>query len=142
MKKVLKSALPVLLTIATLSACTRGARTTSGHFINAAASTGTSVSTSDPNIHSSGTVGGNVKLAGVTTSSEVEIWFLSYPGTTGTFTLDNVNRGIIYGYTSDTAVCVSGTLTITSVTPDVVGTFSYTRNDMSTVTGSFNVPAP
>lgn len=133
------------------SACTRpssGARTTTGHYINATITGGRSFAVTDPNIYVSGTVGGNTKIEGVNTfaapSATLDFGFLAFPGAAGTYSLAGTAIWGNYNDTTDVAphTCVHGTLTLTAVTPDIIGTFTFTRSDSSVVSGSMNVPAP
>ncbi len=148
MTKYLKFTAFACTVLLAYSACTRpssSARTTSGHYINATITGGRSFSVTDPDIHVSGTVGGNVKIDGFDYRySELEFGFVTYPATTGTYPLNGTSYLGSYNDTAETVplLCVHGTLTLTAVSPDVIGTFTFTRSDSSVVTGSLNVPAP
>jgi hypothetical protein len=148
MKNIIRLSLIALTGSLLLAGCTKKpvARTTSTHFISATISGGGTFYTSDPNIHTGGSVGGNLKIDGIVTgvNKELEIWFLAYPGAVGSYNLDGVNQGGIYVATIPDAAAssVHGTVIFTAVTPDCIGTFNFTRMDSSVVSGSFNVPAP
>jgi hypothetical protein len=148
MKSIFTFSRFVALSILAFSSCTRhsGTRTTSAHYISASISGGGSFYTTDPNINTGGSVGGNVKIDGVMSTSgpQLEFSFLAYPGTTGTYSLGLVSVEGSYHAAADivSPESVHGTLTLTAVTPNIVGTFSFTRADSSVVSGSMNVPAP
>ncbi len=71
------------------------------------------------------------------------IW--DYPVTTGTYQLDSVNATAEYLHFPDgggVARRPGGTLVLTSVTPYITGTYTFTCTDLTIVTGSLNVVAP
>ena len=139
-----------LIDLEFFTGCTRtpshtAARPTTPYYISATLSGGGTFYVSDSSIYSDGTVGGNVKIEGtLPPGTQIEFWFNSYTATVGTYSLDGITRGGSYlspppyGFASS----AYGTITFTSVTPSVVGTFSFTRTDSVVVAGSFNVPAP
>ena len=97
----------------------------------------------DPHINTSGTVGDNVKIDGDSSGQELEFWFQNYPAATGTYSLNAVGVGGTYHAPAGIgALSAHGTLTLTAVMPDIIGTFSFTGTDSTVVSGSMDVPAP
>ena len=148
MRRTCKLCCLASLSILTFSSCTRhsSARTTAAHYISATISGGGTFYATDPHINTGGSVGDNVKIEGIMPSSnqQLEFWFQIYPGTTGTYSLNTVSVGGSYYAPPSTvsSLSVHGTLTLTAVTPDIIGTFSFTRDDSSVVSGSMDIPAP
>jgi hypothetical protein len=68
----------------------------------------------------------------------VALWLNNYTKTTGTFTIDSTMltnyAEVVYSLTS-VKLAKSGTITITSTSPSIVGTFSFTATDGTAVTG-------
>ncbi len=140
----------LFLAIAVLSgACTKKSapRTTSTYFVSATISGGSPYYSSGSNVTTTGTSGGNVKISSYvpvgTSDRQLEFYFIAYPGTVGTYPLNGVSQGAIYAGVSPEIgrSAVHGTLTLTSVTPDIIGTYNFTCTDSTLVSGSFDVPA-
>jgi hypothetical protein len=133
-------------TIISFGGCTKGstARKTSTHFISATTSRGGSFYASGAQVIIFGATGDNSKMEGVAALSSLEFGFISYPGANGTYPIDGINiMGYYYASSTDTPIsAIYGTITFTALTPDAIGTFTFTRKDSTHVTGSFNVAAP
>lgn len=68
----------------------------------------------------------------------VALFLYNYAKTTGTFTIDSTlstNYAEIVTSATTFKLAKSGTITITSVSPNIVGTFSFTATDGTAVTG-------
>jgi hypothetical protein len=145
MKKLLVFSFAII-TIASFAACTRGARTTSAHYISATAGSISSFYSSGSAVTTDGAAGAKIVIEGTAPSGAKMLVILNpYAATTGTLALSNTgNTNCEYiSPASDTInMSVHGTVTLTSVTPDIIGTFTYTGSDSSVFTGSFNVPMP
>lgn len=146
--KRLKLALIAMAMMACYTSChTSGARTTSAHFITATSTSIGAFNASGINVTTDGAVGAKISIQGEVTGSQrrLIISINPYAGITGPITLGGTSNSAIMFYSAlaDTLIMSAhGTITLTSVTPDVAGTFSYTGSDSSVVTGSFNAPTP
>jgi len=89
-----------------------------------------------------GSSSGYVTIAGSSGTSltypYVTLTLANYNKTTGTFTLDTTLTGSFAEYNKDASTVVlakSGSVTITSASPNIVGTFSFTCTDGTVVSG-------
>ncbi|MBX2905983.1 MAG: hypothetical protein KF744_08100 [Taibaiella sp.] len=155
MKKFIGPILLASLAVVNIVGCKKDEnKTTSARYVNATASNGTSVSFSES---AAGTTKNNASphpyievngyIASYSTSPRTGFWIYSYTSTPGTYSIDGVNIGAYYNRTSVVAAdtihnSAYGTLVISSVTPNLTGTISFTCRDSVAVTGSFSVPAP
>lgn len=114
-----------------------------GHYLAAASPTMGTFSVTGSAVSAAGAAGAKISITGEAASGNtVNIHINPYAGTTGTFSIAG-ETGCIYHTSPSSAVrSVSGTITLSATTPDIIGTFNYTATDGSTVTGSFNVAAP
>jgi hypothetical protein len=72
---------------------------------------------------------------------------LNVPKTVGTYTIDaNSDAGAIYSTSSDAFFSSAGTITVTSVSPNIIGTYTFTGSSIATTgstksisNGKFNV---
>ena len=84
-------------------------------------------------------------VAGVTpANASITLNIIQYANGTGTFQCDGTHATILYGPAPGTALGGShGVITLTSISPNFEGTFSFTCNDSTKVTsGTFLVKAP
>ncbi len=68
----------------------------------------------------------------------IGLFLINYAKTTGTFTIDSTmtsNFAQIVTSATTNKLAKTGTITITSVSPNIVGTFSFTVTDGTAVTG-------
>lgn len=153
-----KHIIPVLLAslfVIHLNSCKKDEnKTTSARHINATASNGTSVAFTDTaarTMKNAASPYPYIEVSGYTasysTSPRTGFWIYAYTATPGTYSIDGVNVGAYYNRTSgvlaDTIRCSAyGTLVISSVTPNLTGTISFTCKDSVAVSGTFSVPAP
>lgn len=135
-----------LLGIMVFASCTRTG--TSGHHITAS-STGSagSFSSTGSSVNTAGAVGAKITVEGVSASgARLLINLNPYAGITGTFPVDDTiinSCCVYYPVTSSSGIMSAhGFVTLTSVTPDIIGTFNFTARDSAVFTGSFNVPTP
>jgi len=152
MKIFFKFSCCAALCVLAFSSCTRHStastiplpRTTSGHYLNASSGTIGSFSSSGTAVTTNGAAGAKIVIEGnSTTGSNFLVIMNPYPGTTGTFIVSDTSSTNCQ-YASITTIIngVHGTVTLTSVTPDIIGTFTFTGRDSSIFTGSFNAPMP
>lgn len=143
MKKLLLLALPALFIFAS---CKRTG--SPGHFISASSSTTGAFSSTGSSIFTTGATGAKIIIEGTSSSgAKMQIIINPYAGTTGTIALvmDTVTETVCqYTPASGSPIVVSahGTVTLTSVTPDIIGSFAFTGRDSSINTGTFNAPTP
>jgi hypothetical protein len=120
-------------------------KTTAGHYLSASsASIGSFHSSSS--VIAAGASGAKITItAEATTGARLTLYINPYAGTVGVIPLGpGSETGGLYRTSSGSAPIssTSGNITITAVTPDIIGTFNYVATDGSTFTGSFNVAAP
>lgn len=98
--------------------------------------TGTSVS-------AGGAAGAKVSITGEGASGEsFTVYINPYAGTAGTLSIGG-ETGVLCKTASGTWITsISGSITITATSPDIIGTFGYLGSDSNAFTGSFNVSAP
>ena len=73
----------------------------------------------------------------------LDLVIYNYPIAVGTFPVDSVHTSAYYThFPTGGGVAKSGTVVITSVTPNVAGTFTFTCTDLTIVTGAYQVVAP
>ena len=90
------------------------------------------------------TSGNNVEIEAETTTAGatltypyISLWLNRTSLTTGTFSLDSTQLNNYAEYITSVStfkLAKSGSITITSISPDVVGTFSFTCTDSTVVT--------
>ncbi len=139
MKKIFTIAAIAFMGLALFSGCTKSDSTPS--YSMKASIGGASFSTSNCFAASTGTFVEIEGLGGTLTAPTypyVTLWLLNYAKTTGTFAIDSTMATnyaqIVTGATSF-KIAKSGSITITSVSPNIVGTFSFTAIDGTAVTG-------
>ncbi|MCW3123319.1 MAG: hypothetical protein JWQ38_2811 [Flavipsychrobacter sp.] len=137
--------LPALACLILYSACKKSEKktTSSPHYISFTMPDGTFYK--DTLMQCEGAVGTEVQIGASTKAGTFMLWFKNYTGTIGTYPLDNINqRSYVTGIGISDPLCVSvhGSLTITAVSPDIIGSFVYTRADSGIVSGAFNAPTP
>ena len=148
MKNLLKFSFVALLIISAFASCTKhtAEKTTSPYYLSATSTTIGSFYSSGTLLSAGGSSGTKLAISGTSsTGATMYLWLNPYPGITGTFALSDSNSGAEYITPTYSAVIISvhGTVTLTSVTPNIIGTFAYTGIDSVVVTGSFNVvPVP
>lgn len=121
------------------------AKTTSSHYISASSGSIGSFYASGAEVGAAGAAGAKIEMYGTEASGRrVNIYINPYAGTVGVVPVTYAHNGGVYSSPlSDTVISsVTGNITLTSVTPDLIGTFSYAASDGSTFTGAFNVAAP
>lgn len=83
--------------------------------------------------------------AGTLVGSSLSIVIFDYPVDTGKYLFDSVNTTASYHHFPDgggVAINGRGGMDISSVSPYITGTYTFTCTDLTMVTGSFNVIAP
>ena len=155
MKNILVTLSFILIIFAVLNGCKKDPKKTSSvPFITATGSDATSVNCTDtlaraakngsypyPYLDVEGWTGSS------STSARTGFWIYPYTATPGTYALDGVHAGAFYNQVSYSASDTTrnsahGTLIISTVSPNITGTFSFTCKDSTVVSGSFNVVAP
>lgn len=123
-------------------------KTTAGHYLSASSGSIGSFHSSSY-IDAEGASGAKIAIdAEATTGARLSLYINPYVGTVGVIPLGpwgpgSETGGIYHSTTSSAPISsTSGNITITAVTPDIIGTFNYVATDGSTFTGSFNVAAP
>lgn len=148
MTKKTVSSIFAILAICVLGSCTKepSAKATSTHYVSASSSSIGSFYVSDPNISVVGAAGLKITITATASSgATIDLYVNPYAATPGIIVVDTNTGGVYTSASSTTAVGSvpgSGSITLTSVTPDIIGSFSYIGSDGNTFTGSFNVPAP
>lgn len=142
MKNLLLLFLPAVLAV---TSCSRTG--SSGHFITGSSTSTGSFSATGSSINTDGAAGAKIVIDGRSSSGSRMLIILNpYSGVTGTFPVDDtiINSRCEYIPASGSPVNISahGTVTLTSVTPNIVGTYSFTGRDSGSYSGSFNVPMP
>ena len=148
--RIVKVASVIFVFFASLSACKKkeSEKQTSSPFLSATlsvggafSSTGSAVQTNKNNAYPHP----YVEVKGTGASGEfLFVWIYSYTGALGTFAMGSTSYGGVYKAPSAStgSPSVYGTLTITSVTPDLTGSFSFTCADSTHVSGTFSSSAP
>ena len=146
MKNLLKFSFIALLSISIFTSCTKQSaeRTTSVQYLSATSGTIGSFYSSGTLLTANGATGAKIEIQATSSSgATMYLWLNPYSGTIGVFPLGTTGVvGLEYTTISTAIMSVHGTLTLTSVTPDIIGTFTYTGSDSAVVTGSFDVIAP
>ena len=145
MKHTLIIPILALSVIITAFGCTKTAsKTTSGHYVTVTTSGGGSFTTTDTTakawrdatylgIEGKSTSGALISL-GIISAATAGTWHFPYPAESAT--------GYYISATSSFVTAAHGSITLTSVSPDLVGTFHFTGIDSAVYSGSFNVLAP
>lgn len=133
--------------IALLTSCTKEpvAKTTAGHYLTATSSTIGTFSVTGTSVSAGGAAGAKISITAESASgSYLTLYINPYAGTVGVLPITGTPAvGGVYHPTPGTAITsLSGNITLTAVTPDIIGTFNYTASDGSTFAGSFDVAAP
>jgi hypothetical protein len=130
-----------------LTGCTKepAAKTTAGHYLTATSSTIGTFSVTGTSVSAGGAAGAKISITAESASgSYLTLYINPYAGTVGVLPITGTPAvGGVYHPTPGTAITsVSGNITLTTVSPDIIGTFNYTASDGSTFAGSFDVAAP
>ena len=144
MQNLMKISLISLLSICAFASCTKhnSEKSTSAQFFSASSSTIGSFSSSGSSLYAAGAGGAKFWIRAMSTmGAEMDLWLDPFPGTTGVYSIDGISCGAQYSNAgSDTVISSAhGSMTITAVTPDLIGSFVYTGRDSVIYTGSFNV---
>ena len=118
--------------------------TTANTVTTTASSIGTFTSTGS-SVVASGASGAKISISATSsTGASFLVWLDPYSGTTGTYSLNDDSHGAewISANNDTTIVSAHGTLILTAVTPNVVGSFVFTGRDSVVYTGAFSVVAP
>jgi len=147
MKKIIGFTFGVAACALLFTACSKSpkAKTTTTHFVSATSSTIGTFYSSGSMVSAGGAAGAKIEIDATSLGgATLTLYMNPYSATTGFFPISGLSVGGVYhSGTYDTVISsVHGNITLTSVTPDVIGTFSYTGSDSSVFSGSFNVPAP
>jgi hypothetical protein len=148
MKTLINPVSTVLLAMSLLFGCTKKDqnKTTSGHYLLASVS-GSSFSSSGDLVK----INKNeaypypyVEVRGYLASGAyVSVWIYSYTGALGTFMMAPTVCGGFYKPAGiDMISSAHGMLTISTATPNLTGSFSFTCVDSSVISGTFDAPAP
>jgi hypothetical protein len=148
MKPILNPILTILVAVCFSFGCTKkdAAKTTSGHHFTALVS-GSSFSSSGDLVKVNKNESSPypyVEVRGYLASGAyVSIWIYSYTGAVGTFTMaPTVCGGFYKPASTDLRSSAYGTLTISTATPSLTGSFSFTCTDSTAITGTFDAPTP
>jgi hypothetical protein len=135
-----------LLGIMIIASCTPGTGTAGHHITSSSTGSAGSFSSTGSSVTTSGAAGAKISILGMASSgAKMYIILNPYAGVTGTFPLSDTSNTLCQYNPAGGAAAnpsVHGTVTLTSVTPNIVGTFSFTGRDSSIFTGSFNAPMP
>jgi hypothetical protein len=139
-----KIVLPLMLMMGFFLMLSCSKSSTSGYSMSAIVN-GAAFSGSNCYAQKSGTTltinGGNFSGTVLNVYPIITLTVYNYNGATGTYTFGaNLGGGVLdSSATSNAIVSKSGSLTITSVSPSIAGTFTFTANDGTTLTnGTFN----
>lgn len=134
--------------ISVIASCTKKpvAKTTSPNYLSASSSTIGSFYCSGASVSAGGASGAKLEIDASAASGRRMVLFLNpYTATTGYIAITGGTYvGGQYSSAANDTVVMSahGNITLTSVSPNVIGTFNYTGTDSMVYSGSFNVPAP
>ena len=141
MKKIFSIAAIALMGLALFSGCSKSSSSSPSYTMNASIG-GSSFSSS--NCLAASYSGMFTEIYGFAGNSVtptypyIGLFLLNYAKTTGTFSLDSTmtaNFAQIVTSATTNKVAKSGSITITSTSPNIVGTFSFTTTDGTAVTG-------
>jgi hypothetical protein len=146
MKKTIAFSSIFFIAFLFIAACTKPAKKTTSpvSFTGTSSSIGT-FSATGSSVSAGGATGAKIEIdASSPSGTRMVLYMNPYTATTGIHLISGASvGGVYYSVTSDTVISsVHGNITLTSVTPDVIGTFNYTGSDSSIFSGSFEVPAP
>jgi len=143
MKNCLKLSFAALLGISAFTSCSKGAKqsnttqylTLDSKAIDSFSSSGSMLSVAKN--------GNKIEITASSTSGKiVYLWLEPYPTMTGKMSLNSTTNAIEYDAIDSTITSAYGTLTITTLTPHITGTFTFTGLDAQNYTGTFDVIAP
>ncbi len=118
------------------------AKTTSAHYFSATSSTVGTFSVAGSETGAAGATGAKVDIWGEDASGRnITLHLNPYTGATGVITMSG-ETGALYQNGSTRITSTTGTITLTSISPDLAGSFSYTGTDGIIYSGTFNVAAP
>jgi hypothetical protein len=142
-QSILLAVLPIVL-LATSCKKEPAAKTTAGHFLTATSSSIGTFSATGTEVGAGGAAGAKITINAETSAgAKFVIYINPYAGVPGVLALPGGEHLCAYLPASGGAISsVSGNITLTATTPDIIGTFNYTGTDGSTFSGSFNVGAP
>ena len=141
----MKSTLSIIvLTSLLYIGCSKPAHraTTTSHFIAGTTSSGTSFRIENDTACTAQLRGTELEIHGQSTSGVFTIIFNHYSPVVGTYPIDITNQSLSEADVSGSRVAVHGSITLTTVVTDIVGTYSFTGHDSVIVNGSFSVTAP
>jgi len=150
MKRVSKFLFLSLPCIALLASCSHHSSEspTSATFLTASSTAISSFSVTGTSLAAAGALGSKVQITGTSSGGDILIFNLKPCSATGTyaFNADSISASYSYlptGASEDSIISsVHGTLDLTSVTPVIAGTYTFTGTDSAVFTGSFSVTTP
>jgi hypothetical protein len=146
MKSLARISTWMLIAAVAIAACTKPkAKTTSAHYLSMSSPSVGAFYSGGTSVQASGATGAKIVIEGESVGgSRVLIYINPYNAVVGPYAVSGTMIGGAYHSAAEDTIisAVHGTITLTAVSPDIIGTYSYTGSDSSVFTGSFNVPAP
>jgi len=143
--------LSIFCVVTALIGCKKetASKTTTSHFVLATvSSSGGAFSSSGDMVKTTKNAGSPfpyVEVNGTSPSgARISVWIYSYTGAVGTYTMDGTNYGGTYRPTATTSPIQSvyGSLTVSTVTPNLTGSFNFTCSDSTVISGTFDSDMP